>query len=290
MATSSIPGARARAGSRPGATGLRVAGWLLLGLGVVITILPFYFMFVFATHPRENIFMTPPPVWFGDHFLENYRVLIESTPFWRSVWNSLYLTAVGTVLTLFFCALSGFGFAMYDFRGREQLFAIVMGVLLIPTALNMIPGFLVMNQLGWIDQPRALWLPGIANAVGIFLMRQYIGSAIPRELPDAARIDGCSEFGIFWRIILPLAKPALGTLGLITFIGYWNVFESALVLLRSRETLTVQLALSGLRGAANTQWGAIMAGTAITVAPLLVIFAFTSRQLIAGMTAGSVKG
>jgi multiple sugar transport system permease protein len=285
-----LPGGRP-AGKRPGRRLGRLAASALLVLGAVVTVVPFYFMFVFATHSTAEIFSLPPPLWFGDEFAANYRILLERVNFWRSVWNSAYLTVVGTVCTLFFCSLAGYAFALYEFRHRERLFGMVLAVLLIPTTLNLIPGYLVMTQLGWVNEPRAVWFPGIASALGIFMMRQYIASAIPRDLPDAARIDGASEFGIYWRMILPLSRPALGTLALVTFIGYWNVFEGALVLLRTQETATVQLALSGLRAAGgSTEWGAIMAGTAITVIPLLVLFAFTSRQLISGLTAGSTKG
>ena len=149
-----------------------------------------------------------------------------------------------------------------------------------------------MNLIGWVDKPRALWFPGMASAFGIFLTRQYIQSAIPRELMDAARVDGCTEFGMFWRIILPLIRPALGTLGLITFIGVWNEFVLQSLIFRSAETRTLQTlirAISGGTTATNVDYGGLMMGTAITVLPLLVIFILTSRQLISGLTAGSVK-
>ncbi|MFD1732474.1 carbohydrate ABC transporter permease [Deinococcus malanensis] len=179
---------------------------------------------------------------------------------------------------------------MYTFKGREFLFAIVLATLLIPTALNIVPFALIMQAIGWIDTPRALWVPGMAGAFGIFLMRQYIGSAIPKELMEAGRIDGASEFGIYRRIILPLCGPALGTLGMITFIGSWNSFVGPLIIFRSAETYTAPLLIRSLQAVANTDWGALMVGVALTVLPLLVIFAFASRQLIEGLTSGSLKG
>ena len=148
----------------------------------------------------------------------------------------------------------------------------------------------MMQAFGWIDRPIALWLPAAANAFGIFLLRQFIGSTIPGELLEAGRIDGCSEIGLFARIVLPLTRPALGTLGLITFVGSWNNFVSALVILQSKETSTVQLALRALQGAYDTDWGALFAGTALTVLPLVIIFIFTSKQMIEGLMAGSLKG
>lgn len=268
----------------------RSAAYLLLILGALLTIAPFYFMFVFATHTRGEIFNLPPPLWFGDNTAHNYDSLLSRTPFWRNLWNSLYIAVLSTVTTLFFCSLAGYGFAMYRFKGREPLFGVVLATLLIPQAINIVPFALVMQAFGWIDTPRALWVPGMAGAFGIFLMRQYIGSAIPKELVEAARIDGASEFGIYRRIILPLCGPALATLGLVTFIGSWNSFIGPLIIFRSAETYTAPLALRALQGIANTDWGALMLGVALTVVPLLVVFALASRQLIEGLTSGSLKG
>lgn len=194
-----------------------------------------------------------------------------------------------TITSLFFCSLAGFGFAMYQFRWREQLFAVVMATLLIPAILNLIPFYLLIYQIGWINTPKALWVPAMAGALGIFLMRQYIISAIPKELVDAARIDGCSEFQIYWRIVLPLIRPALGTLGLITFIGSWNRFADVNVIMRTQETKTLPVVLRTLQGATDVEWGAIMAGTALLVAPLLLVFALAARQLMEGLTSGAVK-
>ena len=268
----------------------RLGVYILLGLGALLTLAPFYFMFVFATHDRSEIFQLPPPTWFGDDTASNYNSLVERVPFWRSLWNSTYLAVVSTVTTLFFCSLAGFAFAMYSFKGRELLFSVVIGTMLIPTALNIVPFALIMQGLGWIDEPKALWIPGMASAFGIFMMRQYIGSAIPRELMEAARIDGETEFGIYRRIIVPLSAPVLGTLGLITFIGSWNAFVGPLIIFRSTETQTAPLLLRSLQAVANTDWGALMVGVVLTVLPLLVVFIFASRQLIEGLTAGSTKG
>jgi multiple sugar transport system permease protein len=146
-----------------------------------------------------------------------------------------------------------------------------------------------MDVLGWIDQHRGLYIPGAASAFGIFLMRQFAASAIPRELIEAARMDGCGEFAIYWRIVLPLLKPALGTLGLITFIASWNNFIGPLIVMRSVEMYTFPLALRSVQSPVDTQWGALMAGSVVAVLPLLVIFIFSSRRLIAGLTAGAVK-
>lgn len=268
----------------------RLGAFLLILLGAVLTVAPFYFMFVFATHTRADIFQLPPPTWFGGNLEANYANLLDRLPFWRNLWNSMYLAVLTTVTTLFFCTLAGYAFAMYTFRGREVLFGLVLATLLIPSTLNIVPFALIMQALGWIDQPRALWVPGMASAFGIFLMRQYIGSSIPRELVEAARIDGATEFGIFRRVIVPLTGPAMATLGLVTFVQSWNAFLGPLIIFRSAETYTAPLALRTLQSVANTDWGALMCGVALTVVPLLILFALASRQLIDGLTAGATKG
>lgn len=275
-------------GTRPSMS--RLAAYLLILFGAFLTIMPFYFMFVFATHTRSEIFQLPPPTWFGANASENYASLLERVPFWRNLWNSLYLAVLTTVTTLFFCSLAGFAFAMYEFRGKKWLFGLLLATMLIPGTLNIVPFALIMQALGWIDQPRALWVPGMASAFGIFLMRQYIGSSIPRELVEAARIDGATEFGIFRRVIVPLTGPAMATLGLVTFVQSWNGFLGPLIIFRSSETYTAPLALRTLQGIANTDWGALMFGVVLTVLPLLIIFALASRQLIEGLTSGATKG
>ncbi|WP_051710359.1 carbohydrate ABC transporter permease [Andreprevotia chitinilytica] len=268
----------------------RMLAWLIVGMGAVLMLAPFYFTFVLATQPREAIFHIPPPMWFGESLLHNIRLLTGLIPFWHNLGMSLYVAVMTTVLALFFCSMAGYAFAMYDFRFKKTLFAIVLGSMLLPPFLGLIPTFMLMNFLGWLDQPRALYLPAAAAAFGIFLMRQYIGSAVPKELLEAARIDGCGEFRIYWKVVLPLIGPALGTLGLITFITSWNSFLQPLVIMHSPENFTLPVALRSIQSTTNTDWGAVMAGSAIAVMPLVILFALFSRRLISGLTAGAVKG
>jgi multiple sugar transport system permease protein len=268
----------------------RALAYGIVGTGAVLLVAPFFFMFVFATHTRNDIFSSPPPLWFGHALWTNLQLLVERIPFWSNLWMSVYVACMTTMLNLLLCSLAGYAFAAYEFRFKRPLFAFVLGSMMLPSFLNMIPTFMVVNALGWIDQPRALYVPGAAGALGIFMMRQYIGSAIPRELIDAGRMDGCGEFRIFRSIVLPLLGPALGTLGLITFIGSWNNFIAPLVVMRSAEHYTVPLALRSMQSPNNTEWGALMVGSAIAVLPLLVAFVFSARRLVAGLTAGAVRG
>ena len=269
-----------------------IAPWtayLMVAAGMLIMLAPFYFMFVFATHSRTEIFSLPPPLFFGDDLINNLKILTERVPFWRNLGWSVYVALASTVLTLLFCSMGGYAFALFDFRGKNLLFALVMGTMLLPSFMNIIPTFMIMDALGWIDQPKALYIPGAASAFGIFLMRQFVTTSIPKELIEAARMDGCSELGIYGRIVLPLLKPALGTLALITFISSWNNFIGPLIVMRSPEMYTLPLALRSLQSPVDTEWGALMAGAAIATLPLIVLFVMTSRQLISGLTTGAVK-
>lgn len=270
--------------------GIKICLYLPLLLWTVITVYPFWYMMVLSTRSLSEIFAFPPPMWFGRALAENYRILMERLPFWRNVWNSVYIAVMATVTTLFFCSLGGYGFAIYEFKGKKVLFNMMLATLMIPALLGIIPFFIMMRFFGWINTPRALYLPGAASAYGIYLLRQYITGAVPLALIDAARIDGCSEFGIYRRIVLPIIKPGLAALGIITFLGSWDNFMSALVILREKMTYTIPVALRSFQGQAQTDYGVIMVGASIAVLPLVIVFLFMSRQLIAGLTYGAVKG
>jgi multiple sugar transport system permease protein len=263
--------------------------YCIVGLGALIMLAPFYFMFVFATHSRTDIFSLPPPIFFGEHFLSNLKILTERLPFWRNLGWSLYVAVIATGLTLMFCSMAGYAFAMFEFRFKKTWFALVMSTMLLPSFMNMIPTFMIMDLLGWIDQPRALYIPGAASAFGIFLMRQFVASSVPKEIIEAARMDGCGEFSIYLYVVLPLLKPALGTLGLVTFTASWNNFIGPLIVMRSPDMYTLPLALRSLQSPVDTEWGALMVGSSIATLPLLIIFILTSKQLISGLTAGAVK-
>lgn len=263
--------------------------YLILLAGVVATLFPFYYMLVLATQTRANIFSFPPPLWFGTAFKENLTTLLNAVPFYRNILNSIFVATSATVLTLFFCALGGYGFAKYDFKGKEKLFFLMLATMMVPMLLGVIPWFIMMRNFGWINTFYPLIIPGIANPFGIFLMRQFIEN-IPDELVEAARIDGCGEFEIFWRMIIPLSLPGLGTLGILTFLGSWNNYMQALLVLQEKTKFTIPVALSMLQGKIDQNWGAQMVGTTLAIAPIVIVFIFASKQFISGITAGSTKG
>lgn len=263
--------------------------YIILFLGALVTLFPFYYMLVLATKSNTEIFSYPPPIWFGDYFTENLQILLNALPFFRNILNSIFVATVSTVLTLFFCALGGYGFAKYEFKGKEKLFFLMLATIMIPGLLSIIPWFILMSKFNWLNTFYPLIIPGIANAFGIFLMRQFMED-IPDDIMYSARIDGCGEFEIFIRIILPMSLPALGTLGILTFLGSWNNYMQALLILHNSELFTIPVALSKLGGKIDQNWGAQMAGTTLAIAPIVIAFVLASKQFISGITEGATKG
>jgi ABC-type glycerol-3-phosphate transport system permease component len=275
----------------------RLASPLVMGLlyivligGAILTSFPFYFTLVTSTHRTAEILSVPPPLWFGGALIQNYNELINSLPFWNSLFNSFAISSIYTVLVLFFCSLAGYGFSKFRFPGREGLFAFLLATLMVPGAIGLIPSFIIMRYLGWIDSWNPLIIPGIANAFGIFWMRQYIDSAVPNDMMDAARIDGAHEFRIYWNIVVPIILPALAALGILTFMGNWNSFQWPLLILKEEEKYTLPVMLSTLRSLRGNEIGVQILGSTMAIAPILIVFLAASRQFVAGLTAGAVKG
>ena len=258
--------------------------------GLIVTIFPFVWVALMATHSRSEIYSSPPPFWLGDNLAENYAKLLEVMPFWTVLFNSLWVSIAGTAGAVLFCSMCAYGFFAFQFKGKNLIFGIMIASMMVPPVLGLIPFFLTVQFLGILDTHLAIWLPGIANAFGIFLIRQYMVQSISRDLLDAAKVDGASEFRIFWSVVLPLIKPALATLGIVMFIGLWNNFLTPLIVLSSPEKYVLTLALRSVQSIANSPWGAIMLGTFLSMLPLLIAFLFFSRQMMAGLTAGAVKG
>lgn len=296
MATTTQSGVAARSAARRGKRdqllgpfGMAVL-YIVLTVGALISAFPFYFMLVGSTLRSAQILRLPPQLWFGESFWLNYADLTAALPFWNALWNSMAISTMYTVLVLFFCSLGGYGFAKFRFPAREGLFAFLLATLMVPGVLGLIPSFVIMRTLGWIDTWNPLIVPGIANAFGIFWMRQYIDQAIPNDLMDAARIDGAHEFRIYWNVVLPVIVPALAALAILTFLGKWNEFQFPLLILKEEAKYTLPVALSTLRSLRGTEIGVQILGAAGAIVPILTVFVLASRQFMSGLTAGAVKG
>jgi ABC-type glycerol-3-phosphate transport system permease component len=261
----------------------------LIGIAL-FTILPFLWMVSTSTKPPDEIFTSPPIFISTKANLDSYKYMFENYHLERIVANSFTIAASYALGSVLFCALGGFGFALYKFPGRNFLFSFLLATMIVPSAVTMVPLYFIMQKLKWIDTFLPLIIPGLANAFGIIYMRQYI-STISTELLDAARIDGASEVNIFTSIILPIASPALISLGLIFFMGQWNSFVDPLIYLKSPQNFTLPLVIQSLVGpVGRTLWAAYMATSVVSVIPLLIIFLLFQRRFMEGIMSGAVKG
>jgi ABC-type glycerol-3-phosphate transport system permease component len=262
---------------------------LLIGVSIFM-ILPFLWMLSTSLKPADEIFGYPPILISARSSLNSYIYLIEKYNILRVVGNTFVIALGATALQLFFSSLGGYGFAKFKFPGQTALFGFLLGTLIIPFTIIMVPLYTMMRDIGWIDTFWPMIIPGAANAFGIFFMRQYI-SSVSDELLDAARIDGASEFGIYWRVIVPIIAPGLTSLGLIFFMNSWNSFLWPLVILKSPEMFTLPLVIRSMIGpVGRTVYDVQMAGSIISIIPLLIIFLVFQRRFVEGITAGAVRG
>ena len=225
-------------------------------------------------------------VW--DKFTSNYRNLWKTVPYNRYFINSVFIATASTLLTLFFCSLGGYAFAKYQFRGQKILFGILLASMMVPFQVLLVPLFGLMYDIGWLNSYKAIIIPFSVGAFGVFLMRQFIVT-IPSELLDAARIDGCSEFGIYYRVVLPIIKPALGALTIYSFLGSWNGYLWPLIILRDEAKYTLPIGLANLVGIYRQDYGMLMAGTLLSLMPIVILFLAMQREFVQGITLGGVK-
>jgi ABC-type glycerol-3-phosphate transport system permease component len=263
----------------------------VLVLGALVCLVPFIWSLSGSIKTFGDMMVYPPVLIPAEPQLQNYSRLVLEFPYLRWYSNSLIVAVVTTVLATFFSALGGYGFAKYNFRFRQPLFAVVIGALIVPQLVTLVPSYLEMAFFGWINTYVALVAPAATPAFGIFLMRQYFVQGVPNELIDAARIDGSSEFATFLRIGLPLVRPAIGAFAIYEFLGAWNSFLWPLVIIQSDTLYTLPLGLVSfnvMQRAAD--WGVMMAGIVLSLVPIFTLFVILQRQFIAGLTLGAVKG
>lgn len=267
----------------------RVGMYASLTVIAIVFFFPFYWMVTSAFRPQALFYKTSASWWPSSLSLENFHNLFTQSLFARGLFNSVLLAVAAVVLQVFFSSLAGYAFAKMRFRGRQVLFIGVLATLMLPASVQLVPNFLMMAKFHWIDTYWSLIIPGIANAFGIFWMRQYCRS-VPDELLDAARVDGASEFTIYWRIVLPVIQPAIASLSIFIFLTSWNDLLRPLVFLRSRDMFTseIWLTIVGQNGHVP-QPGVVMAGSLLASIPSVILFATLQRRFIAGLTAGSVR-
>lgn len=269
----------------------RVAITVGVSLTTLLFVFPLYWMAVLATRSTAEVFSFPPPLVPGSALFDNLARLQDALNIVRALGNTALVSVSHTLVVLLISSLAGYGFSRFrEAPGHRPLYASVLLTLFIPPAAGLIPWFVEMKWLGWVDTYWPLILTGAATGFGVFWMRQVIDSTIPPDLYDAARLDGAGDLWIYWRVVLPLIRPGLAALGVWSFMMSWNSFMAPLIILNDSQKFTLPLALTELNSAAGgSDVSAVMLGTTIGVLPVFVAFAFATKQFISGLTAGTVK-
>ena len=256
--------------------------------GTVIVAMPFLWMVTSSFKDKTQIFIFPPQ-WIPQPFVwQNYVNAWNAIPLGRFYLNSFFVAATVTIGQAIVCSMAAYVFARLQFPGRDVIFLLFLGTMMLPRQITLIPRFIIMKNLDWIDTYQALIIPFLAWPLGTFLLRQSFLD-IPTDLEDAARMDGCSRFRILFQIILPLSKPALATVAVFSFMNHWNTFLWPLIVIQTREKLTLQVGLSMLRSELGTEWPTLMAASVLSALPTIIVYFFAQRQFVAGITLTGLK-
>jgi multiple sugar transport system permease protein len=276
---------------RPRRSGRQILGrvglYVSVVIGAIIMLFPFLWTVITSITPSGSL-SNGPSLIVEDPTLDAYRTLMESMPIWRIIANSFGIAVVATLLQMITGSMAAYGFSRLQFKGKGVVFAAYLATLMIPLQVLVVPLFIQMTRLHLNDTYFALLAPTIASAFGIFLLRQAV-DGVPRELDEAATLDGAGHLRIFGQIVLPLVKPALATLAVFAFMGSWNSFLWPLVVIRSPELMTLPLGLSTLQGQFTTQWDVVMAGSVVSILPIAIVYMFAQRHIIAGMSHTGLK-
>ncbi len=263
--------------------------YVLLTVTTLVFLTPFYYMVVAASRPMAEMNRTPPPLLPGPDLLSNIGKALESQDIGKALVNSMIVSGVITASTVLFCTLAGFAFAKLRFRGRNALFAVALGTMMVPPSLGVVPLYALMASLGLAGELPSVILPSLVACFGVFFMRQYLVRALPGELLEAARMDGATSLRTFWSIVLPIARPGMAVLAMLTYMTAWNDFFWPVIALDSSNP-TVQVALNNLGSGYVPDTSVIMAGTLVGTLPVIVVFLLLGRQIVGGIIAGAVKG
>ncbi|MFF9173813.1 carbohydrate ABC transporter permease [Streptomyces sp. NPDC014793] len=262
------------------------AALVVVGLG---SIFPLYWTLVAASHDQQRVLDSPPPLLPGGRLWSNLQAAWEQANLGKAIVNSVVVAGCITVATLFFCTLAGYAFAKMRFRGRGFLMTAVIATLTIPPQLSVVPLFMMMSDIGWGGKLESVIFPTLVGAFGVFFMRQYLLEALPYELIEAAKVDGATNFRIVWSVVLPVARPAMMVLGMLTFVQAWNDFFWPFLAL-NQQNPTIQVALGQLSASYTPDQSIVMAGALISTLPLLLVFVVFGKQIVGGIMSGAVKG
>lgn len=263
--------------------------YVVLSFGAIVMVLPFIWTVLSSLKNMGQTFAYPVKIFPDPVVWENYPESLSALPFGRAYWNSFYIAAIVVIFQLLTATMAGYSFAKLKFRGHGVIFVLFLATMMVPSQVTMIPLFLIMKKIGLLGSHMSLILPAaLFNAFGVFLMRQFI-AGLPDELEEAAIIDGASVPQIFFRIIIPLVKPSMAAFGIFVFLGQWNSFMYPLIFLNKTETFTVPLLLNFFKGTYATDYPLLMAGTVISVVPVLIVYLFFQKQIIQGIAITGMK-
>ncbi|MEU3185809.1 carbohydrate ABC transporter permease [Streptomyces sp. NPDC006923] len=288
-----IPEPAARA-ARRGAAGRQSYGGRFTSAVLVLftagSLFPLVWTAVAASQSNSRLARTPPPFWFGGNLLRNLEIAWTEANLGTALLNTTVVAGAVTAGTVLFSTLAGFAFAKLRFRFRNPLLLLVIGTMMVPPQLSVVPLYMMIAELSWTDRLQSVVLPTLVSAFGVFFMRQYLAQALPTELIEAARVDGANSWRVMWHVVLPAARPAMAVLGMLTFVMAWNDFFWPIIALTQSGNPTVQVALTGLGRGYVPDQSVIMAGALLGTLPLLLAFVVFGRQIVGGIMQGAVKG
>lgn len=287
------PPKRARGPKAARAGGQMHAGpiaYIILALFTIGSLFPLVWTAIAASRDNARLADTPPPFWFGANLFDKLELAWTDANLGEAFLNTTLVAGVSSLTIVFLSTIAGFAFAKLRFRGRNAALLIVIGTMMVPPQLSVIPLYMMVAELGWTDQLQAVLLPSLVNAFGVFFMRQYLLQALPDELIEAARVDGASSWRVIWHVVFPAARPAMAVLGMLMFVQTWNDFLWPFLVLTQLGNPTVQVAVAGLGRGYTPDQSLIMAGALLGTLPLLIVFAIFGKQIVGGIMQGAVKG
>ncbi|MFC8866776.1 carbohydrate ABC transporter permease [Streptomyces sp. NPDC057148] len=264
--------------------------YIILALFTLGSLFPLVWTAIAASRDNQRLAQTPPPFWFGGNLFDKIEIAWTDANMGEAILNTTIVAGISAVTVVFLSTIAGFAFAKLKFRGRNALMLIVVGTMMIPPQLSIIPLYMMVAKLDWTDQLQAVIFPSLVSAFGVFFMRQYLLQALPDEIIEAARVDGASSWRVVWHVVFPAARPAMAVLGMLIFVQVWNDFLWPFLVLTQNGNPTVQVAVAGLGRGFTPDQALIMGGALLGTLPLLLVFAIFGKQIVGGIMQGAVKG
>ncbi|MCC9686202.1 carbohydrate ABC transporter permease [Streptomyces althioticus] len=264
--------------------------YAILAVFMIVSLFPLVWTAIAASRDNQRLAENPPPFWFGSNLFKNLEIAWSDANLGKAFLNTTIVAGTSAVTIVVLSTIAGFAFAKLRFKGRNALMLVVIGTMMIPPQLSIIPLYMMVAKLDWTDQLQAVIFPSLVSAFGVFFMRQYLLQALPDEVIEAARVDGASSWRVVWHVVFPAARPAMAVLGMLMFVQAWNDFLWPFLVLTQTGNPTVQVAVAGLGRGYTPDQSLIMAGALLGTLPLLLVFAIFGKQIVGGIMQGAVKG